>query len=245
MPMNLFIDRTIEFRNKGHAPNVVGEQQEKKRHQWDRFTGIAIDSTNVWAVEASLGTADTIAISEVQGGSVLMTTGTADNDSEMLSTAVIYSASKLAICEWRITVTDVSGTALFVGFSNAKVETNQKIAIHYPDNVLTTEAANAVGFVIDADHSTSSIMCCGVKANTDATADDTDIDWADGETKVLRVELDVDGNAAFWVDGNNVGYVANAVTASTLLCATIQAMTRAADGSNTVRVRSFDAWQDD
>lgn len=246
MPRQLFIDDHIEMRGDAlHRSNMDGPWQETKRHDWDRFTGIAIDSTNRWAVEASLGTGDTIAISEVQGGSVLMTTGSVDNDSEMLSTAIIYSADKKAICEWRITITDVSGTGLFVGFSDAKVEINNSIAIHYPDDTLTTVATNAVGFVIDADHSTSSIMCEGVKAGTDATSDDTDIDWADGETKVLRVELDVDGNAVFLVDGNTVGYVANAVTDSTLLCATVQAITRANDGSNTVRLRSYDAWQDD
>ena len=246
MSNNVKIDRDIEFKGLAlHKGNVKGPMQEVKRHQSDRFTGIALDSTNDWAVEASLGTGDTIAISEVQGGSVLMTTGSVDDDSEMISTAIIYSADKRAVCEWRLTITDVSGTGLFVGFSDAKVESNNSIAIHYPDDVLSTVATNAVGFVIDADHSTSSIMCEGVKAGTDATSDDTDIDWADGETKTLRVELDVDGGASFWIDGVAKGYVANAVTDSTLLCATVQAITRANDSSNTIRLRAFDAWQDE
>src|SRR3972149_492552 len=140
MSLNWWIDRILEFRNKTHAANVAGEMQEKKRHQSDRFTGIAIDTTNDWAVEASLGTADTIAISEVQGGSVLMTTGSVDDDSEMIATPIIYSADKRAACEWRLTITDVSGTGLFVGFSDAKVEANNSIAIHYPDDVLSTVA---------------------------------------------------------------------------------------------------------
>ena len=242
----LNIDRQIEFRNKTHASNVVGEMQERKRHDWDRFARPTLDTTNLWTTYTTGTTGPaTVAISEIQGGICLITTGTADDDSVAMAKPIIYSADKKAIVEFNVYITDVSGTGLFVGFSDAKNEANGNLPIHYPVDVLTAVATNAVGYVIDADHATSSIMCCGVKAGVLATADDTDIDWADGETKTLRVELDVDGNAAFYVDGNNVGYVANAVTDSTLLCPTVQAITRANDGANTVRVKAYDAWQDD
>lgn len=243
MPLNLVIDRTLDFRNKTHQRNVVGPMQERKRHDWDRFTGITLDTTNRWATSVP-GSGDTIAISEVQGGSVLITTGSGDNDSCMLASAIIYSGNKLAIVEWRITITDVSKIGLFVGLSDVKSHGNTSIAIHYPGDVLTTVATDAVGFVIDADHATSSIMCCGVKNNTDETSVDSGTDWADGETKVLRIELNGD-EATFYLDGIAVGYLDDAVTAATLLCATVQAITRDGAASQTARVRSYDAWQDD
>lgn len=240
----LWIHDEIEFRGDAtHRANTKGPMMEDLRHDWDRFTGITLDTTNRWATSVP-GTADSIAISEVQGGSALITTGSVDDDSCMLAGAIIYSASKKAVCEWRITITDVSGTGLFVGFSDAKSEANNSIAIHYAADSETAVATNGCGFVIDADHATSSIMCNGVKAGTLGTAVDSGTDWADGETKVLRVELDTDGNAAYFLDGTNVGRVANATTAATLLCPTVQAITRANDGSNTVRVHSFDAWQE-
>lgn len=239
----VWVHDEIDFRGDGsNRGNVRGPMQEIWRHQSDRFTGIALDTTNDWAVSVP-GTSDTIAISEVQGGECLITTGTADNDSCMIATAIVYSASKEAIGEADITIDDVSGTALFVGFSDAKSESNNSIAIHYPDDVLTTVATNGTGFVIDADHSTSSIMCEGVKAGTDATSVDTEVDWADGERKKLRVRLDTSGNAYFYIDGANVGRVDSATTAATLLCFTVQAMTRANDGANTVQFHGFDAWQ--
>lgn len=245
MPYREHIDDYIQFRGRAKdSYNILGPQFEKKRHDSDRFTGRALDTTNRWAVSVP-GTSDTIAISEVQGGSTLITTGTADNDSCMLSSAIIYSDTKNAEVEFRITITDVSGTALFVGLSDAKTESNNAIALQYPADTFTSTATNAAGFVIDADHATSSIMCASVSANTDRTPVDTTVDWADGETKTLRVRLLSDDSAIFFLDGLVVASIASSVASGTLLCATVQAMTRAADGSNTVRVHSYDAWQDD
>ncbi len=244
MPFNPKISGSIETTgDANHRLNLKGNWGEVRRHDSDRFTGISIDTTK-WNVEQSLGTADTIAISEIQGGSVLFTTGTVDDDSEMLSSAVIYSGDKKAVVEWKVKITDVSGTCLFVGFSDAKVEIRARVAIAYTDAAAVYTADNAVGFVIDADYSTSSIMCMGVKATVADTAVDTEVDWADAETKTLRVELDGD-EARFYLDGASCGTLVNAVTSSTLLCATVQAMTRANDGANTAYALDYDAWQDE
>ena len=245
MPRRLPIDDYIELRgDAARAHNILGPLMEKKRHDSDRFTGIALDTTNRWAVSVP-GTSDTIAISEVQGGSALITTGTGDDDSCMLASAIIYSGDKNAVVEFRITITDVSGTAVFVGFSDAKSESNNAIALHYASDVFTSDADDAAGFVIDADHTSSLIMCASSAATVDTTPVSTGVTWADGETKTLRIILDTDGAAIFVLDGAIVAKIAASVTAATLLCATVQAITRANDGANTVRVRSFDAWQDD
>jgi len=245
MPRRLSIDDYIELRGDAvYAHNILGPLMEKKRHDWDRFTGIALDTTNRWAVSVP-GSTDTIAISEVQGGSALITLGTVDEDSAMLSSAVIYSGAKLAVVEFRITITDVSQTGLFVGFSDAKLETNTNLAIHYPADVLTTVATDAAGFVIDADHESSLIMCASTQAaGGDTTPVSTGVTWADGETKTLRVILD-GAVAIFVLDGAVKARIAASVTAATLLCATVQGITRDGGTGETVRVRSYDAWQDD
>ena len=243
MSRNIKVGKDITFVTDAlHVGNVKGPMQEVKRHFKDHFMDDTL-STDRWATSVP-GTSDTIAISEVQGGEVLITTGTVDDDSCMMATAIIFSGTKKAIGESRITIDDVSGTALFVGFSDAKSEANNSIAIHYAADALTTVATDAAGFVIDADHSASKIMCCGVKLDVDATAVDSTKSWADGETKNLRVELD-STTALFYLDGVLVGRVTSAVTAATLLCFTIQAMTRANDGANTIQVRRVDVWQDE
>jgi hypothetical protein len=239
----VWIDDELDFRNEAsHRGNVDGYMLLKKRHLSDNFMGDTLD-TNKWAVSEP-GSGDSIAISEVEGGSCLFTTGTVDDDSCMLGSAIIFKGSKYAVMEARVKISDVSGTGLFVGFSDAKSESNNSIAIHYPLDSLTADAENAVGFVIDADHSTSSIMCCGVKATALDTAVDSGIDWADDEVRNLRVELSSD-EARFYIDGVAVGFIDDAVTSTTLLCATIQAMTRADDGSNTVYAYRINVWQDE
>ena len=244
MPSNVTIDRQLILRGDAiYDHNLLGPLQEKKRHDSDRFTGIALDTTNRWATSVP-GSSDTIAISEVQGGSALITTGTVDDNSCMLASAIVYSGTKKVIVEFRVTITDVSGTGVFVGLSDAKSESNNSIAIHYPADSLTTVATNAAGFVIDADHATSSIMCASVIADSDTTPVDTGVDWTDGQTRRLRILLD-GTQAIFAIDGNVVASISTAITAATLLCATVQAITRDNDGANTVRVHSYDAWQDD
>lgn len=245
MPSGIYIDRELRIRGAANKKaGILGNFMEKRRHDWDRFTGIALDTTNRWATSVP-GTSDTIAISEVQGGSALITTGTVDDDSCMLAGAIIYSDTKNAVVEFRVTITDVSGTGVFVGFSDAKSEANGSLAIHYPADSVTYVADNAVGFVIDADHATSSIMCASVNATAGTTPVDSGTDWADGEVKTLRVELNSDDSAVFYLDGVVVAKIASAIASGTLLCPTVQAITRANDSSNTVRVHSYDAWQDD
>jgi hypothetical protein len=244
MPSNMILDRRLRFRGDAERDdNVRGPMKEEKRHNVYRFDGIALDTTNDWAVSLP-GTSDTIAISETTGGSVLMTTGTGDNDSCFMSSAIIYLGDKSGDMEARITITDVSGTALFVGFSDAKSEANGQIALQYPAGTFTSTATNVAGFVVDADHATSSIMCASARGDTDTTPVDTGVDWADGETKTLRVKMLADDNAQFILDGDVVAQIPTSITSATLMCLTVQAMTRAGDGSNTVRVHSIDTWQD-
>ena len=243
MSSTVRVDRSLQFTGvASHKPNTEGPFQELKKHFKDHFTDDTL-STDRWATSVP-GTSDSIAISEVAGGECLITTGTVDDDSCMMATAIIWNGSKNAVFEARITIDDVSGTGLFVGFSDAKSEANGKIAIGYPADSLDTEASMAVGFVIDADHATSSIMAAGVKADVDATPVDTAVDWADGETRDLRIEIDEDGQAVFYINGSVVAAIASVVTAATLLCGTIQAITRANDGANTVQVRRVDVWCD-
>ena len=245
MSVNVRVEKSIEF-TPGAASrqaNVLGPLQEKKKHFKDHFIGDALD-TNLWTATLP-GTSDTIAISEVAGGEVLITTGTVDDDSCMLSTAIIWNGTRNAVAEARITMDDVSGTALFVGFTDAKDEANNSIAIHYAADALTTVATEAVGFVIDADHATSSIMCASVDSDVDGTPVDTAIDWADGETRNLRISIDTAGKAIFYINGTPVAQIAAAVTAATLLCFTVQAMTRANDGANTVQFRRVDIYGDE
>ena len=143
MPKRIIIDDRIEYRGDAERfNNVLGPMKEKKRHTVYRFGGIALDTTNDWAISVP-GSSDTIAISETVGGSALLTTGTVDDDSCMLSTALIYLGDKNGDVEARITITDVSEIGLFFGFSDAKSEANGQIALQFPSDSFTSTATDA------------------------------------------------------------------------------------------------------
>jgi hypothetical protein len=238
------VGKEIEFVNDAeHAANISGSMLEKRVHFSDNFTQEAINA-DVWTSTVD-GSGDSIAISETAGGSLLFTTGTVDNDASHLGGAIIWNAVTESVLEARVTIDDVSQSAVFVGFSDAKSESAALLAIGYQGDTLTTTATDVVGFIIDADSSTiaaSTAILAGSKNGTDATPVSSGIVWADGETKDLRIELNADGSANGYIDGVGVGYIADAVTAATLMCATVQVQTRAAGSGETIRLHRIDVW---
>jgi hypothetical protein len=239
------VDRKIDFQNNAaHASNVYGNMKEARKHFHDGFYGDTL-STDNWLATLD-GTGDTIAVTSVSGGAALITTGSGDTETTSMAGPTIWSGTKKACAEARITITDVSGCAVFFGLTDATYEAATYLPIDYSGNALRTTASNGTGFVIDSASTTlgtSHILCTGVTANSDATTKDTAITWADTEIKTLRLELD-STTARFWVDGVSVGTVALATTAATLLCVFIGVANREA-AANTVYVHRVDVWQDE
>ena len=234
-----------------HGWNILGDPNVKNVMLRDYFTGIALDATNVWAVEASLGTSDTIAISEVEGGSVLMTTGTVDDDSLMLSSAIIFSGTKRAWCEFDITIPTVADIGVCLGFSDAKVQNNNSMAFQFDNGTFSATATDGACIVIDADELTSSINAVSAQTAGGATTPvDMGDDWTDGQRRTIRIEYFGDGTSARYSYRNSNGtgqevtaQIPASATAATLMCVTIQAITRAGSGGGTVRVHSVKAGQ--
>lgn len=208
----------------------------------DWFDQTALDTTNDYTVTLD-GTSDACALVAGGNNGLLMTSGTGDNEVSFCGTALIFDISNSPAIETKLQITDVSGTAVFFGFSDANTETSPAFTIDYADGTLAAAATDAVGFVIDADKGTSSIYVASIATGGAVTATDTGLDWADLATKTLRIELDTSGNATFYVDGVAVGYTAAAVT-DVPLCAVYNWGTRADDGSNTVIAKYLAKFQD-
>lgn len=241
MGQQVKVDRDLVFQNSAAVTqNVQGPMLETLSHDSDRFTYLLLDTVYRWTVTTN-GSTSTFAVSHVQGGSALATPGTADNDSCMMSGSVIYSGANKAICEFRIKIANVSGVTVFVGFTDEVSEINGKLALDYTG--ATTFRANATlaaGFVIAGEYLESSIMCC----SKGTTPIDTAVDWEDGETKTLRVQLD-GTTAKYWLDGVQVATIAASAVAATLMCPSVQVMTVSNEGGDvaTCNVDRFDAWQ--
>lgn len=125
--------------------------------------------------------------------------------------------------EARLKISAITTAAFFVGFTDLGTF-EAPIESAGSGNTLTSNATDAVGFMFDTRMTDDNIWLVGVKADTDATAQNTAVAPVADTFITLRVEVDADGDATFFINGDRVGSVmSNAITASTALTPTIAA----------------------
>jgi hypothetical protein len=241
----LIISDHAEMKNEAATrANMDGPWQETKVHFHDHFTDDTL-STDKWLATV---TNHTIAVNHATNRHcVLFTTDTTDNESSFLATPLCWEDDQNAVAEFRFKVSDVSAVCLFVGFSDATFEATPDMPIDYAGGTLAAAATNAVGIVMDGDdtvNGASSIVGVGVNAGVLETAKDSATDWLDGEWHTLRTELDPDGDAVFYLDGNSFGQMPTAITSATALCVIIAVANRGTS-VETVYGDRVDAWQDE
>jgi hypothetical protein len=127
----------------------------------DDFTAVTIDTTNDY-VSTLDGTSDAVAITGGGAHTVTLTTGTADYEVSFLGSALIFDISKNPVIETKVTLTDVSGTCFYFGFSDANTETSPASTIDYDSGTLAAAATDAAGFVVDAGKLTSTIYMASI-----------------------------------------------------------------------------------
>lgn len=236
----------LEFNEQASIDrNVKGDMLPERMCSIDWFDQTTLDTTNDYTQTLG-GTNDAGALVATGEHGFKGTTGTGDNEVSFLGTALIFDVTQNPTIEAKIEITDVSGTVVYFGFADANTETSPACTIDADGGTLTNAATDAAGFVIDADLSTSSIYCASVNnqgAGGTVQSVDSGTDWADTVSHRLRVHLDSSGNAYFYLDGRQVGYIALAV-ADVPLCAILNYGTRANDGANYVYMRYLAKWQD-
>lgn len=240
---DVYVDDELIFKAGASVyNNIVGDPSTERMCSVDWFDQAALDTTNDY-VQTLGGTSDAGAVSGGGVHGVTFTTGTGDNEISFLATPLIFDISQNPVIETKLNIDDVSGTIVYFGFSDATSETTPAATIDADSGTLTAAATDAAGFVIDADLGASSIYCASTNNGAAVQSQDTALDWTDGVSHILRVALDTSGNARFYVDGVEKGYIASAV-ADVPLCAIFNYGTRANDGANTVYARYLKKWQD-
>lgn len=244
MSNKVYVDDSLIFKaGAEHTTNIKGNPSTERMCSVDWFDQTALDTTNDYTQTLD-GTSDAGALTAGGEPGFKGTTGTGDNEVSFLATGLIFDITQEPEIEAKIEITDVSGTVVYFGFSDATSETTPAATIDADGGTLTAAATDAAGFVIDADLGSSSLYCASVDNGGTVQSVDTAIDWADGESKRLRVKLDSSGNAYFYVDGVQKGYISAATDSDVALCAILNYGTRAADGSNTVYMRYLKKFQD-
>ena len=242
MSQQLNVDRELQFKAQAAIDdNIKGNPSTERMCSVDWFDQTTLDTTNDYTQTLG-GTSDAGALEASGKHGVKFTTGTGDNEVSFLGTALIFDVTQEPEIESKIEITDVSGTFVFFGFSDANTESTPNATIDADSGTLAATATDAAGFVIDADLGSSSIYCASVNNGGTVQYVDSGLDWTDGQSKRLRVKLDSSGNAYFYVDGIQEGYIASAV-ADVPLCAIYNYGTRANDGANYVYARYLKKWQ--
>lgn len=245
MSQQVNVERELRFRGAAvRGDNIKGNPSCEKMAICDDFFGAAVDTTNDYNSTLD-GTSDAVAYDNTPGGGgwIKMTTGTGDNEISFLATNLDFDIDQEPEIETRLKLADVSGTVVFFGFSDATSETSPAATIDYADGTLAAAATDAVGFVVDADKGSSSIYCASIASGGSVTATDSGVDWADNETKVLRIRLNSDGDAEFLIDGV-VKHIQQTAVTDVPLCAIWNWGTRDNDGANYVYADYLKSWQD-
>jgi hypothetical protein len=194
----------------------TGFGKVKRFEDWTVVENDATNSTH------EVGTSATIAVNIQNNGALVLTTHTDDNDSARVSFPLNWNPSHgLCVMEARVTqVTDNEGRGIFIGWTDDA--TTEENPISLSGTTFTTTASNAVGFVFDTDATTDVIYCKGVKSDTDsATITTAKTLAAAGTWQTFRVAVDVEGNAVFSINGEEVGRLSNAITPNTDICPTV------------------------
>lgn len=221
------IDGSVALTNSD-APMLA---QSSPKVFLDDFDGTALKPG--WTtVKGSNGSCALAAIASLPNGCIRLTTGADAGGTMALNGTQIAGelnwrpdVGGLAT-EFRVKMNAVTNVAVFVGL------TDQVAALEMPfelgaGDALTSNASNACGVLFDTAADTDNWWFCGVKADTDATKQDSGKAPVGTSWERWRIVVATDGTARFYWEGALVGTImTNATTPSTRLCLVVAALSR-------------------
>lgn len=166
------------------------------------------------------------------GGMVRLTSGNsgvnmAADGSQICSGLNFQASNGDLFAEARIKLDAITNCTVFFGFTDI-ITLEMPIESAASANTITTNASNAVGLFYDSRMTDDNWWAAGVKADTDAVHVDSGVAPVAATYDRLRMELDTSGNAKFYINGNHVADVDNAITAATDVALTVAANTHTA-----------------
>jgi len=191
---------------------------------FDDFIGDRV-STSVWQfVEGTDSATSSAAILTGGIGGVLRLTtgdagtGLAADTEQMTANQLMWQASNGGLSlQARLKLSQITECYVFVGFTDTVAASLEApIMSAGSADTFTTNASDAVGFMFDTRMTTDNIWLTGVKADVDATHQNSGVAPVAAQYLTLRVDVDSSGNATFYINGVQRGTtLANAITAAT------------------------------
>lgn len=194
-------------------------------------------------VETTYGS--TIAYSTELGGAMKVTTGGTILDLGEFTHKVIWGCAKNCVMEARVKLSAITTVTCVVGFADARHNTNDELAAELSSSTLVAARGTEVAaFIFDTDSAANFWYVGAYKTGTPGTPVVTSIVPTGDTYQNLRVEMNEDGDATFYIDGEAVGFLQTAVTVATLLTPYVAFMARVG-GERIGYIDRLDMWQDE
>lgn len=198
-----------------------------KVRAFDDFNRKALDTTNLWNIQQAGGTNPAINIQA--NGAVRITMDGTDADIDAVTDQVVYKATAGGplVVEWRVIPrTSVADGETFIGLTDENAA-ETPIQVSTVD-AQTDSATDAAGFCYTGA-GTANWKACSVKADSSRTPVACNKGGVTtpvvGTYQTLRIVLNEDGDADYFINGIWQARIDLAVTATTLLAPTINVQT--------------------
>lgn len=236
-PSAAFIDDAtskvlLDIRSHGTLMGNIGSNVTL----YDDFVGKAIGAT--WGVvKGSDGGTVNFAFNAAVNGIVRGTTGagattTMAVNGVQLDNALNWKGSKgNLVFEASVDMAAITNVALFVGFTNQVGTLQMPVNSSGTANGLTYNATDCVGFLFDTSMTTANWWCTGQANSVPGTAVNAGSAPVAATFDKLRIEIDVNGNATFYLNSVQIGYIALAVTPTVALTPVVAGFRRAASST--------------
>jgi hypothetical protein len=207
----------------GALPPHVREDEHVHQVSWfDDFLDDTLD--DFWAVASGTDAqATNPAISAAADGTIICVSGDDDgtvaaDGSSITGEVLQWKAADGGLeFECRVKLNIITKCVVNLGFTDVACDTTLEIPINVDgSDEGSATATNAVVFGFDTGSASDHWMALGVKADTEVEAD-TGLAPTAGTWQRFKIVVDASGNAKFYIDGNLVASLDDAVTATTLL----------------------------
>lgn len=222
----------LEIRAHGTLMNNLGSTSTL----FDDFTGKAIAGS--WGVvKGSDAATVNFAFNAAVNGTVRATTGagattTMAVNGVQLDNALNWKANKgNLVFEASVDMAAITTVALFVGFTNQVGTLQMPVNGSGTANGLTYNATDCVGFLFDTTMTNANWFATGQANGVPSTAVNTGLPPVAATFDKLRIEIDVLGNAIFFLNSVQIGTLALAVTPTVALTPVVAGFRRAASST--------------
>ncbi len=194
---------------------------------FDDFIGDAINTFN-WGLATKGSDAQTVDFAHLTGVNGLLKGTTGDDAAATMAVNGIQMHSALQwkanstvlprkmVFQTRLKISAITGIVLFAGFTDQIAALEMPIESAASADTITTTATDACGFFFDDRMTTDKIWLAGVKNNTDATHQNSAIAPVADTFITLRVEIDENEKAVFFINGLQVGTMMSAALTKTV-----------------------------